>query len=95
MDGGIQQIDGSGAVEQVVRDLLRDVLGIPESRVARFTAATELFGALPEFDSMAVAALLTGIEERLAVLIEDHEVEAEDFGNFGRLVAFAERLALR
>ena len=63
--------------------------------VAAFDEMTELFGALPEFDSMAVANLLTGLEERLGVLIEDDDVEAEDFATFGRLKAFAERLALR
>ena len=47
------------------------------------------------FDSMAVAHLLTGIEERLAVVIDDDDVEAEDFASYGRLLAFAERLALR
>ena len=95
MNGGSQHIDGTAAVEKVVRELLRDTLGIGAARVAGFGAATELFGALPELDSMAVATLLTGIEDRLGVLIEDHDVEAEDFATFGRLVAFAERLALR
>ena len=82
-----------GSVETTLRGLLADVLGIPASRVAAFVEETELFGALPEFDSMAVAALLTGLEERLGVLIEDDDVEAEDFMTFGRLLAFAERLA--
>ena len=74
-----------------LRALLADVLGLPESRVARFTGATELFGALPEFDSMAVATLLTEMEERLDILIEDDEVEAEDFMTYGRLLAFVRR----
>ena len=82
-------------VEQTLRALLADVLGMEPERVAAFGEHTELFGALPEFDSMAVANLLTGIEERLGVLIADDDVEAEDFATFGRLVAFAERLALR
>ncbi|MCA1653418.1 MAG: acyl carrier protein [Sphingomicrobium sp.] len=92
---GAEQIDGGAGVEAVLRGLLVEVLGLAPQRVARFTIATELFGALPEFDSMAVASLLNGIEERLGVLIEDHDVEAEDFATFGRLVAFGERLALR
>ena len=40
---------------------------------------------------MAVATLLTGLEERLDILIEDDDVEAEDFMSFGRLLAFAQR----
>ena len=87
--------EGAGEVIATLRALLVDVLGIDAGRVAAFEDETELFGALPEFDSMAVANLLTGLEERLAVLIEDDDVEAEDFATFGRLKAFAERLALR
>ncbi|MEA1071367.1 phosphopantetheine-binding protein [Sphingomonas sp. LY29] len=82
-------------VDVTLRALLADTLGLSESRIASFDGETELFGALPEFDSMAVAHLLTGIEERLAVVIDDDDVEAEDFASYGRLLAFAERLALR
>ena len=74
-----------------MRSLLAEVLGLPKSRVAGFVADTALFGALPEFDSMAVATLLTGLEERLDILIEDDDVEAEDFMSFGRLLDFAQR----
>ena len=78
-------------IETTLRALLADVLGIDAKRVATFDEQTELFGALPEFDSMAVASLLTGLEERLAVLIEDDDVDAEDFATFGTLLAFARR----
>jgi len=78
-------------IETTLRALLADVLGIDAKRVATFDEQTELFGALPEFDSMAVATLLTGLEERLAVLIEDDDVDAEDFATFGTLLAFARR----
>ncbi|HET9397581.1 MAG TPA: acyl carrier protein [Sphingomicrobium sp.] len=81
-------------VQATVRALLIDVLGLAPSRVARFNDETELFGALPEFDSMAVATLLTELEERLGILIEDEDVEAEDLMSFGRLVALAERLSI-
>ena len=74
-----------------MRTLLADVLGLPRKRIAAFDADTELFGALPEFDSLAVATLLTGLEEKLHILIEDDDVEAEDFMTFGRLLAFARR----
>ena len=47
------------------------------------TRAPPLFGALPEFDSMAVAGLLTELEERLGILIEDHEVDADMMETFG------------
>jgi acyl carrier protein len=85
--------DGDESVETAVRGLLAEVLGLPRKRVDTFDTETELFGALPEFDSMAVATFLTGLEERLDVLVEDDDVEAEDFMTFGRLLAFAERKA--
>jgi acyl carrier protein len=44
---------------------------------------------------MAVAHLLTGIEERFELIIEDDEVEAEDFMSYGRLIAFVGRLTNR
>ena len=91
----IVALDDRGDVEDTVRALLVDVLGLPRSRVARFDDQTELFGALPEFDSMAVANFLTGLEERLGIVIEDEDVEAEDLMSFGRLMAFADRKALQ
>ncbi len=83
----------SADVDTALRQLLAETLGLSEARVAAFDDSTELFGALPEFDSMAVANLLTGIEESFSVLIEDSDVEAEDFASFGSLKAFVERLA--
>ena len=81
----------SSSVEAQLRALLAEVLGLPSKRIDAFDANTELFGALPEFDSLAVATLLTGLEEKLHILIEDDDVEAEDFMTFGRLLAFAQR----
>lgn len=90
----IVALDDRDEVIETVRSLLVDILGLPRDRVARFDDETELFGALPEIDSMAVATLLTEMEERLGILIEDEDVEAEDLMTFGRLVSLAERLSL-
>ena len=87
-------LDDRDEVDECVRSLLVDVLGLAKSHVAKFDDETELFGALPEFDSLAVATLLTEMEERLGILIEDEDVEAEDLMSFGRLVSLAERLSL-
>lgn len=76
-----------------LRALLALVLGLPASRVAGFDEDTELFGALPELDSMAVANLLTAIEEQFELTIDDDDVEAEDFLTYGALLAFVERVA--
>lgn len=77
--------------EQKVRDVLRDVLGLSEARVAAFDGDTLLFGALPELDSMAVAGLLTELEDRLGIIIDDDEVDGELLESFGGLLAFAQR----
>lgn len=76
-------------VEEIVRAVLRDVLGIPAARVADFTEDTPLFGALPELDSMAVAGLLTELEDRLGIIVEDDDIDGETFETLGTLVAFA------
>lgn len=75
--------------DQAVRQVLGDVLGLSAERVAAFDAETPLFGALPELDSMAVAGVLTELEDRLGILIEDDEVDGEMLETFGSLVAFA------
>jgi acyl carrier protein len=85
----------AGDVEATLRSVLIDVLGLAPGRVNAFGEATPLFGALPEFDSMAVAGLLTELEERLGILIEDHEVDADMLETFGSLLTFARAKALR
>ncbi|MGZ8997854.1 MAG: acyl carrier protein [Allosphingosinicella sp.] len=82
-------------VENTLRAVLADVLGLDRQRVEGFGESTPLFGALPEFDSMAVAGLLTELEERLGILIEDHEVDADMLESFGSLLTFARAKALR
>jgi acyl carrier protein len=76
-------------IEACVRAILSDVLGVSQERAAKFTADTGLFGSLPELDSMAVAGLLTEMEDRLGILIDDDEVDGELLETFGSLVAFA------
>ena len=82
-------------VDATLRSVLRDVLGLDRARVAAFREETSLFGALPEVDSMAVAGLLTELEERLGILIEDHEVDADMLESFGSLLVFARANALQ
>ncbi|MBB4642104.1 acyl carrier protein [Rhizorhapis suberifaciens] len=86
--------EGVDIVEHTVRSVLHDVLGISEERLALFAEATPLFGALPELDSMAVAGLLTELEDRLGIIIEDDDVDGETFETLGSLVRFAADKAL-
>jgi len=86
--------EGTSQVETTVRAVLADILGLDAGRVAAFTADTPLFGALPELDSMAVASVLTELEDRLGILIEDDEIDGEMLETFGALVQFAASKAL-
>lgn len=88
-------LDDAGEVDATLRAVLIDVLGLSEERVNGFDEATPLFGALPEFDSMAVAGLLTELEERLGIMIEDHEVDADMLETYGALRTFAKAKALQ
>lgn len=76
--------------DAVLRQVLGDVLGLSSARVAAFDADTGLFGHLPELDSMTVAGLLTEIEDRLGIVVEDDEVDGEMLATFGALLAFVE-----
>ena len=88
------QPEGFHEVEETVRGVLRDVLGISAERAAAFDETTPLFGALPELDSMAVAGVLTEIEDRLGIIIEDDEVDGDMLETFGALARFAASKAL-
>jgi acyl carrier protein len=95
---GAKRIAAAGdtaEVEATLRSVLVDVLGLDPARVAGFDASSPLFGALPEFDSIAVAGLLTELEERLGIVIDDDEVDADLMETFGALLAFAKGKALR
>ena len=76
--------------DQLLRRILTDVLGLKAGQAQGFTADTGLFGHLPELDSMAVAGLLTEMEDRLDIVIEDDEVDGELLESYGTLLAFAE-----
>jgi acyl carrier protein len=64
------------------------VLGLRADQLAAITSETGLFGTLPELDSMAVAGLLTEIEDRLDIVIDDDEVDGELLETYGNLLAF-------
>lgn len=88
--GNTMPVDRTIEVTSAVRELLRDILALTQDRVDAFDADTPLFGALPELDSMAVASLLTEMEDRLHIIIDDEDIDGETFETFGTLVTFAE-----
>jgi len=80
----------SRTTDEQLRAILTDVLGLKPGQADGFTADTGLFGHLPELDSMAVAGLLTEMEDRLDIVIEDDEIDGELLETYGSLLAFAE-----
>lgn len=78
------------AIDRDLKAILVDVLGLEPDEVDEFDNETGLFGHLPELDSMAVAGLLTEIEDRFDMLIEDDDVDAEMLETYGGLLAFVE-----
>lgn len=61
-----------------------------EDRARGFTAQTGLLGEQPEFDSMAVLAVITEIEEVFGFEIEEDEITADLFESVGALATFVE-----
>lgn len=75
-------------IDLTLRGVLRDVLGLSSAQVDAFTPATGLFGHLPELDSMAVVSLLTEMEDRLDIVLEDDEIDGDLLETYGALLTF-------
>jgi acyl carrier protein len=76
-------------IDRKLRKILADVLGLKPGQADGFTNETGLFGDLPELDSMAVAGLLTEMEDRLDIVIDEDEIDGELFETYGNLLNFA------
>jgi len=74
-------------------ELLRNSLQIGD-RANELEEDTPLLGNIPELDSMAVAMLITALEEHFDIFIDDDDISAETFETFGSLCHFVdEKLA--
>ena len=75
-------------------DVQREVVAIVDrvldmrGRGAALTASSPLLGHVPELDSMAVATLITSLEERFGFTIADDEIDGSAFQTIGTLVEF-------
>lgn len=74
-------------VNKEVLRILDEVLSL-NGRASTFTRETHLLGAIPELDSMAVVSLITSLEERLGVVVDDDEIDGETFATVGALTDF-------
>lgn len=62
-----------------------------QGRALDFTRDTPLLGALPELDSMAVLALITGLESHFGVAFSDDDLNGSVFATVGSLSELVEQ----
>jgi len=74
------------ALKEVTR-VLDEVLSL-NGRAAQFTRETPLLGAIPELDSMAVVTLITTLEERFGISVDDDDIDGSTFASVGALADF-------
>lgn len=67
--------------------VLDEVLSL-KGRSASFSRDTPLLGAIPELDSMAVVMLITTLEDRFGIIVEDDEIDGQTFSTVGTLADF-------
>jgi acyl carrier protein len=76
------------SLQNKIVDILVQVLSLNPIDAGHLTDDSPLLGAIPEFDSMAVVSIITTIEERFDVVVDDDEIEAAVFETLGSLVSF-------
>lgn len=75
-------------------DLNRETLNVLDEvlslggRALSFTRETHLLGAIPELDSMAVVTLISTLEERFGIVVDDDDIDGETFATVGSLADF-------
>ena len=74
-------------ISQEVRQILDEVLSLG-GRTTAFDRETPLLGAIPELDSMAVVSLITSMEERLGIVVDDDDIDGATFATLGSLCDF-------
>ncbi len=77
-------------VVDAVKSVLGETLQLG-NRAAQLDGSSRLFGSIAEFDSMAVVAVITALEERFGIVVNDDEISAEIFETVGSLSRFIER----
>lgn len=71
-------------VTDQVLHVLDEALGL-QGRALGFDRSTPLLGALPELDSMAVLALISGLESHFGIAFEDEDLNGAVFATVGSL----------
>lgn len=69
--------------------ILRQALG-QKALPPIVTADTPLLGGVAGFDSLAILAILTGIQKECGLVIPEHEISADVFESVGSLQRFVQ-----
>jgi len=72
-----------------VKEIVVQTLGI-QDRANSLDESTPLLGSLPELDSLAVLELVTALEERFGIDVDESEISGEVFETLGALANFVE-----
>ena len=81
-------------MEIEILDITHEVLRVLDQALSLngqthfFKRETPLLGALPELDSMAVIALISGLEEQFDIVLNDDEISGQIFETVGTLSDF-------
>ncbi len=70
-----------------VRQLIGEMLQLGD-RLQKLGPDAPLLGSIPEFDSMAVIALISALETQFDIQIADDEISADTFITLGQVYAF-------
>jgi acyl carrier protein len=73
------------SVLQEVLQILQEALQLEDVNLSQDSA---LLGELAEFDSMAVVVVITSLEDKFDIVVEDDEISAETFETVDSLVDF-------
>ena len=60
------------------------------ARSAGFGPDTPLLGSVPELDSMAVATLITSLEDHFGFVVADDEIDGATFATVGTVIDFVQ-----
>ena len=75
-------------IELEVQKTLRSVLNLDPAYA--LDADTALLGSIAELDSMAVVSILTSLEERFGIVVDDDDVDGRTFASVGSLTQFVQ-----
>ena len=76
-------------IEQEVIKTLRSVLSLDPQRYP-LEGGSALLGSISELDSMAVVSILTALEDRFGIVVDDDEVDGRTFASVGSLTRFVQ-----